>query len=98
MSESARKKHSLLDWIRFVEGRIRRAAREGFFGRITIEFMRGDIVRIEVSESIKEPVTEPVASGFVEPVVYGANGAGQSESSQEVGGGCTPVRSEVQGR
>lgn len=60
---------SLGEWLRYVDGRIRRATRELFYGRITLEFQKGRIVRIEVTESIKDPrESESVAPDPLSPV------------------------------
>ena len=55
-------------WLQYLLVRLRRANRDRFFGNLTVEFQRGEVVRIEVTESIKDPLTDSVASDPPPPV------------------------------
>lgn len=55
------------EWLRYLEGRLRRANRDKFFGTVSVELSQGHIVRIEVTESIKDPTIKEARPDSVAP-------------------------------
>lgn len=70
MSNNGEKKSkpTLVAWKKYLEGRMGRCSREGFYGTIQIKFIRGHVTQIEVTESIKDPEVE-LAPENARPVV-----------------------------
>jgi hypothetical protein len=42
-------------WTRAIERELKKCAAQQFYGRVTVDFARGQIVRVEVTKSVKDP-------------------------------------------
>lgn len=72
MTEPSKKNgnhHETDAWIRSVDRELRKCSQQQFFGRVTVEFVRGNITRVEVVKSVKDPnLLEDPAQNRVAPV------------------------------
>ena len=76
MAEPAKQKnhnhHGTDAWLQSVDRELRKCAQSQFYGRVTVEFIRGNITRVEVVKSVKDPnLLEGAEQNRVAPLVGG---------------------------